>query len=62
VKRSEVDRAKVQIPLAVVDLGEADVLTAEDVARVDPACFYADSSRLRRFCESDRKGISRRGP
>ncbi len=39
---SELDRAKVQIPLAVVDLGEADEFTAEHVAHVDPVLVPAD--------------------
>ena len=43
VQPPELDGTKVQVPLAVVDFGEADVLAAEHVAHVHPVLVPADA-------------------
>ncbi|MGH7965566.1 MAG: hypothetical protein ACRERD_27765 [Candidatus Binatia bacterium] len=43
-KRPSFQRAKVQIAFPVVDFLEPDILPAEDVAHVDPACLPADAA------------------
>ena len=40
----ELDRSIVQVPLAVVDFDETDVLLPQDVADVDPALVPADAA------------------